>query len=363
MSAKPGSSKLQDIALRRLHSQGLVYAGFRSPAEVLARMGPIQGQDYLGAKWSLGLRLADGTDAAVERALDERTIVRSWVLRGTLHLVAAADLGWLLRLVAPRLIAGNARRYRELELDEATLRRGNDLLAEALREAGQLDRRQLLSMLERNGISTAGQRGVYLLQRASLDGLICQTAARRNVPIFISTDGLPPGDMDREQALAELARRYFASRGPATIRDFTWWSGLAAAEARDALEAVKSELAEETVDGQVYWSGDTNPAATKAPGRAWLLPGFDEYLLAYTDRRASLDSPTYHRPIPLGGMLPQAIVFDGHAVGTWKRRLKKTSVVISPQPFQPLSAAERRALVEAAGHYAKFLGLSAELGK
>ncbi len=362
MSAKPGSSKLQGIALRRLYNQRLVQAGFRSPAEVLARMGPVQGQDYLGAKWSLGLRLADGTDATVERALAEKSIVRSWALRGTLHLVAAADLLWLLGLVAPRLIAGNARRYRELELDEATLRRGNDLLAEALRESGRLDRRQLLSMLERNGISTAGQRGAYLLQRASLDGLICQVTAPRNLPIFVSTDGLPPDRMGREQALAELARRYFPSRGPATIRDFTWWSGLAAAEARDALEAVKPQLAQETVDGQAYWSDASARSARKPSGRAWLLPGFDEYLLAYTDRSASLDSPKYHRPIPLGGMLPQTIVFDGHAVGTWKRTLKKTSVVISPQPFQPLGAAERRALTEAAGRYARFLGLSAELG-
>ncbi len=361
MRANPRETMKEDIAIHRLYSQGLAQAGFRSPAEALAWMGAVQGQDYAGAKWSLGLRLADGSDAGVEQALAEKSILRSWVLRGTLHLVAAADLRWLLALVASRLIAGNARRYRELELDETTMIRGNDILAGALGEAGQLDRRQLFSILERNGISTAGQRGVYLLQRASLDGLICQTTAPHNVPVFVSADGLPAGRMGRDQALAELARRYFTSRGPATLQDFTWWSGLAAADSKAALESVRPQLVEATVDGRTYWSAESARSGKRALGKVWLLPGFDEYLLAYQDRSASLDSPTYHRAAPLGGVLPQAILLDGRVVGTWKRTIKKTSVVIFPDPFEPLGAAERRALAGAAESYARFLGLSAVL--
>jgi hypothetical protein len=358
MKPSPTRSTHQGIAIRRLHSQGLAQAVFNQPADVLAWMGAVQGQDYLGAKWSLGLRMIEATDASVEQALAEKSIVRSWVLRGTLHLVAATDLRWLLALVAPRLIAGNARRYRELELDEATLVRGNDLLAGAVRNAGQLDRKRLLTILERNGISTAGQRGVYLLQRASLEGLICQITAPRNNSIFVSMDGFPPNRLEREQALAELAKRYFRSRGPATLQDFIWWSGLAAAEARAGLEAVRLQLVEETVNGQAYWSAESARTGEAHWEKMLLLPGFDEYLLAYKDRSASLESPLYNRSTPPNGMLPSTIVLGGRVVGTWKRTIKKSSVFISSDPFEMLASEERRALAEAVDRYARFLGLS-----
>ena len=272
---------LQDIAHQRLRSQQIEHTNLKLPGEMVPWLIAVQAQDYAGAKWSLGLRLPECTDADVEAAIAEKTILRSWVLRGTLHFVARTDIHWLLALVAPRIIAGNKRRYRELELDEPTLIRSNDLLMKALQGANQLTCKALLAMLEQNGISTEGQRGIYMLQRASLDGLICQGAVHSNNPNFVKLDEIPHKMMKREEALAELAGRYFTSRGPATLQDFIWWSGLPAAEARVGLDSIQTQLVHETVDDKTFWGSASIKMARDNPQSLYLLPGFDEYLLAY----------------------------------------------------------------------------------
>jgi len=350
------------ITQQRLIHQGIAQARFIQPAEVVAWLVAMQGQDYAGAKWSVGLRLAGGSDSAIEQALADRSIVRTWVMRGTLHLVAAADIGWLLALLAPRLIARNARRYRELELDAPTLARSNTLLAQALEGGVLLDRPALFAMLERNGISTAGQRGVYMLQRASLDGLICQGPAPRNVPTFMLIDGaLPHGRvLEHEQALAELAQRYVTSRGPATLRDFAWWSGLPIGEARAGLEA--AQLTQTDIDGQTYWTAQEYTPSGAASG-VYLLPGFDEYLLGYADRSAALAAEHAPYIVPGGnGIFYPTIISAGRVVGTWKRAFKKGSVVITPSPFAPLDSAQHQGVAAAAERFGAFLGLPAICG-
>jgi hypothetical protein len=349
---------LQDIALQRLYNQQVAQTSFSRPDELLAWLGAVQGQDYAGAKWALGLRLPGSTDAAIEQTIAEQKIVRSWVFRGTLHLVAAADMRWMLALVAQRLISGSARRYHDLELDDATLARSTDLLAKTLQGGHLHSRPELFAVLAQNGLSTAGQRGVHMLQRASLEGLICQGVTQRNQPTFFALDELPASRaMTRDEALAELARRYFISRGPATVQDFAWWSGLSLAEARVGLESVRGQLIQAVVEGQVYYLAPTSSTIQDMPLTAYLLPGFDEYLLAYKDRRAALDEPHYKRSTPTNGMLPNTIVVDGRVVGTWKRTLKKAMVTILPELFHDLSADENSAFRAAAERYAKFLDL------
>jgi hypothetical protein len=356
---------LSKIAIQRLYSQQLAQTSFKLPGEMVAWLGAVQGQDYPGAKWSFGLRLPGSTDAIIEQAIADKTIIRSWVMRGTLHFVAAADIHWLLALVAQRLISGSAHRYKELELDEPTLVHSNNVLAGALQSGKQLTRTELFAILEQNGISTKGQRGVHILQRASLDGLICQGVTQRNNPTFFSFDELPPQTkmFVREEALAELAQRYFISRGPATLQDFIWWSGLSSADARVGLDAIESQLLWETIDGQTYWRSSSAPSKQENLKIAYLLPGFDEYLLAYKDRSASLDVPRYKRTTPTNGMLPATIVIDGRVVGTWKRvlDLKKDRVFIEANPFAAFNEEENNVFALAAGRYGEYLGLSAEL--
>jgi Winged helix DNA-binding domain len=278
-------------------------------------------------------------------------------MRGTLHFVAASDLRWLLALVAPRVIARNARRYSELGLDERTLSRSNAVLADALQGGKRLERSELLSALEHRGISTRGQRAAYMLQRASLDGLICQGVVRRNNPTYVLIEEWLPETraMQPGEAVAELARRYFTSRGPATLQDFVWWSGLRTADARAGLEEIQAHLVQETIGGKTYWL--SRPMPENHSTSVYLLPAFDEYLLGYRDRGASLD-PAHAKALNAGGgMLSPVIVEGGQVVGTWKRAFKKDAAVIEVTTFAPLSEAGERALGAAAERYGRFVGM------
>lgn len=342
------------VGLRRLYHQRITHPPFKNAGEVVSWLGAMQGQDYLGTKWAFGLRLPGSTEADIDRAITNGTIMRTWALRGTLFYVAPADIHWILGLVAPRIIAGNALRYKQLELDEATLTRSTDIIAKALKDGQHLTRNELFDILQANGISTEGQRGVFMLQRAGLERLIYQGEMRRNVTTF---KALGEGKtLPKDEALAELARRYFVSRGPATLADFVNWSGLLISEARAGLESIKSELVEETIDGQSYF---LSPETPKPPEHSlYLLPGFDEFVLGYKDRSAVLEPQFANAICPGGnGMFMSTIVIEGRIVGTWKRTLKKKTVEIALEPFRPLHADEMDVLAEAAERYGAFIGL------
>ena len=347
------------IGLRRLYHQRITHPTFKDAAEVVAWLGAMQGQDYAGTKWSFGLRLPGSTDADIEKSIIDRLIFRVWLLRGTLHYVAPADAHWLLDLFGPRMIKGNARRYGELELDESTLIRSTDLIATALRDGAHLTRTEVLAMLESHDISTTGQRGVYLLQRAGLEKILVQGDVRRNVTTFYS---FPAGNsLPRDAALAELARRYFTSHGPVTFADFVAWTGLLTSDARAGFESIKAELVEEKIDGQAYFS--SQPA--QPPQRVvYLLPGFDEFVLGYRDRTPFLDKQFADRICPGGnGIFNPTIVIDGRIVGTWKRMVKKKTVEIALDPFHPLSRAELDAIHVSAAEFGTYLGLPATISE
>ena len=351
-----------EVARLRLRNQRLASAPLATPADVVRRLGAVQAQDYLGSLWALGLRARRAFEATVERAVADGSIVRSWPLRGTLHFVAAEDLRWMLELAAPRTVARAASRYRQLELDEATFAKSNRVLARALRGGKRLTRPELAAELRRAGIPTDGQRLIHLLNRSALEGLTCYAARRGKQFTFALLDEWAPSArrLEGEEALAELAGRYFKSRGPATLRDFVWWSGLTTADARAGLELAKPRLSREVFGGETYWLPASAPAVADDAPDAHLLPAFDEYTVAYKDRGAVLDPA--HAPLVNagGGILGPTVVVGGRVVGTWKRELKKDSVVISTSLFAALKPSERRAVEEAGHRYGEFLGLSAE---
>ena len=356
--------KGSEIVARRLLSQQIARPAFTALRDLVAYLGAVQAQDYGAVKWAVGLRLTGAaTDASVEKAINEGAVLRTHALRGTWQLVAPADIRWMLELVAPRLIANYATRYRQLELDAAAFRRSNAALAKALRRGGQLTRAELASAIEGAGISTAGQRLAHLLQRAELDGLICGGARRGKQFTYALLDDRAPkpeARLERDEALAELARRYFRSRGPATIDDFKWWSGLAPADARAGLESARSALASSVIGGRTYWHG--KDAAAKTPSRAaFLLPAFDEYLIAYRDRDAVLDPKHVKRLNAGGGMLGPCVVFDGRVIGTWRRTLTRTAVAIDIDWFEVPAPRANQAIAAAARRYGAFLGLEASV--
>ncbi len=350
------------IAVRRLCNQRLAGAGFETPGAVVAWMGAVQAQDYLGSLWALGLRMKTAREEAIEQAIADRTVVRTWPMRGTLHFVAPADVRWMLSLLTPRVIAGQRGRHRQLELDQTDFDRSRDVLTRALEGGRQLTRDAAYETLEAAGISTAGQRGIHILARLAQDGLLCFAARQGKQQTFALLEEWVPAArmLTRDEALAELAERYFTSHGPAALPDFTWWSGLTVADAKLGLELAGPRLEREVVDGQAYWSSAAAPGAGSSPASptAWLLPPFDEYTVAYKDRSAVLD-PAHGGRISGNGIFYPIIVLDGRVAGTWKRAFKKGSVVVTLSPFAPLKKKERQAVAVAADRYGAFLGVPA----
>jgi hypothetical protein len=305
------------------------------------------------------LRMRNAVEADIERALADRTIIRTWPMRGTLHFVAAADARWMLELMTPRIVANNAQRLlRQFDLDENTFARSKELFERELQGGKQLARNAMYRMLEEGGVSAANQRGLHILWRLAQDGVICFGAREGKQQTFALLDDWAPKArrMSRDESLAELAKRYFASRGPATLQDFTWWSGLTTADAGAGLEMAKRSLMQETVNGQTYWLASSMPDTKDPSPAAYLLPAFDEYTVAYKNRSAVLD-PAYTKLANSGnGILYPTIVVNGQVVGTWKRALKKDSLAISTSPFAKLNRADINAINEAATRYGKFLG-------
>ncbi|HSS39919.1 MAG TPA: winged helix DNA-binding domain-containing protein [Polyangia bacterium] len=370
MAARARQSVASDaarIAAHRLAAQGIARHQHADAAGLVGWMGAIQAQDPAGARWAVAMRLAARgvTEAAILRALETGAIIRTHAMRWTWQLVAASDLHWLLPLVAPGLVRRAARRSRELDLDERTFRRSRAALERALAGGAHLTRDELRAALEAAGVSTADERLSHLLGRAELDGLICSGAPRGKSATYALLEARAPrpaAPWPRERALTELARRYFRSRGPATMADFVWWSGLPPAEARTAVQRVEPELARETIAGQPTWRDpEVVPPGRAALAQAYLVPPFDEILVAYKDRAALLDPIHARRLNAGGGMLSPSVLLRGRVVATWRRTLGRAEVAIAVQPFERLTAQDRDAIAAAAGRYAAFLQLKPAL--
>jgi hypothetical protein len=365
-----------------------------SPAQAVEHLCAMQAQDYLGSLWAVGQRCSAGTtDVDVERAIAERRIVRTWPMRGTLHLVAAADVRWLLALLAPRIVARAANRHAGLGLTDADFARAHELFADALAGGRSLTRPDAMALLADNGIDPTGQRGYHVLWMLSQDALLCCGPNEGKQQTFVLLDDWIPratAEQDappRDVALPRLAERYFAAHGPATVEDLAWWSGLNKTETRAAIAGVDGGRIESaTVGGREYWaptgvlrdgaagvgvgrgaasnhaSGEDPPAGasprrSRSPG-VHLLPGFDEYLLGYTDRRPQMAGhyDTFASMVSANGMLSSTVVIDGEVHGIWKRTLKRDRVDVRVRAFRPLAQAERLSIAREAERYGAFLG-------
>jgi hypothetical protein len=323
----------------------------------------VQSQDYGGAKWAVGQRLDGAADADLDRALAEGSILRTHVLRPTWHFVARDDLQWMLALTAPRVLAASGTNRRKLGLTDAVLAKANDVLRQAVEGGAQLTRQELGDALAEAGIDPTGQRLPHLLAAAELEGVLCSGGLRGKQHTYALFDARAPKarPMKREAAITELARRYFASHGPATAKDFAWWSGLTLTDAKSGIERQHPQLQSAELDGQTFWFAPLDGADDKPP-RALLLPNYDEYLVAYADRGALLDAPPPSMLDSRGNVLfNNTLVIDGSVVGTWRRTVKKGEVHLEVTTFAPIPKTASRHVTEAADRYGAFLGLTPRL--
>ena len=353
-----------NIIASRLHNQHISRPDFTTPVEVVQWLGAVQAQDYAAAKWAVGLRMKDGSDAALDRALADGAIIRTHLLRPTWHFVSPADVRWMLELTSRRINAALAYNYRRFGLDPSIFKRSNLALIKALQGGKQLTRLELVSILKQRGIPTDNPGFLHMLMHAELAGIICSGGRRGRQFTYALLDERVPRSLalKRDEALAELARRYFTSHGPATVQDFAWWSGLPVADARSGIGMLKHQMIHEDVDGQTYWFAASTPPLKNIPRTAWLLPNYDEYMVGYADRTVIID-PQHSKKLDgfAGALLNNSLVMDGRIVGAWKRTFKKDAVVIELNLLASLNKTETRSLDAAIERYSGFLGMSAKV--
>ncbi|TPX05254.1 winged helix DNA-binding domain-containing protein, partial [Schumannella luteola] len=250
MTTRPSARDRRHLTGLRLAAQGIAEPRAADPVEAVRAMLALQGQDYLGVLWSAGLRTASATEADVEAAHASGALVRSWPLRGTLHLVAAEDLGWMLSLTGERTVRGAAGRHRQLGLDDADFARAAAIARERLGGGGRADRAELLEAFHAGGVGTEGQRGAHLLGNLAHTGLIVLSG--RTEYALLDEHVPHPRRLDPDAALDELALRYFTGHGPASVPDLAWWSGLPLTPVRAAVARVRDRLDALEVDGVEY---------------------------------------------------------------------------------------------------------------
>jgi hypothetical protein len=348
----------REIARLRLKHQRLVGPSFEKPDEAVRRLGAVQAQDYSGAKWALGLRVPGVTDREVEQAFADGLILRTHIMRPTWHFVAPADIRWMQALTAPRVQTFNKHTYRKCELDGALLTRCNAVLKRALRGGKQRTRDELRGDLERAGIVTGDTlRMSCIMINAELEALVCSGARQgKQFTYALLDERVPPvKPIPRDEALAELARRYFSTRGPASAKDFAWWSGLSMVDVRKGVDSLGTEFEQETINGQPCWF---IPAAAegKLPVSAHLLPNYDESFIALKDRSAMMAAVSHVEDREkIIAFFAHIVVVGGQAVGGWKRIQGKNETVVELNLLTSLTKTETRAVEAAARRYGEFL--------
>jgi winged helix DNA-binding protein len=347
-----------EIIKLRLCNQQLAETKFIKPGEVVSWMGAMQSQDYGMAKWAIGLRLPGSDDTTIERAFNEGKILRTHVLRPTWHFVTPKDIRWMLELTAPRILSSLAHNDRHLSLDKKVLKKTNDVLAKALEGGKQLTRDEVKAELQRARIDTSELRFIHLLEHAELDRIICSGAKiGKQFTYALFDERASAKTLERDEALAELTKRFFTSRGPATIHDFAWWSGLSVADAKKGMEMIKRKFNKAIINGKEYFFQASSAFKNEMAQTALLLPNYDEYIVSYKNRAEAIDRK--HLAViskERNAVFTNSILIDGKIEGIWQRIVKGAFILIKTKSFSTLSKTKQKLVTSAANRYSKFFG-------
>jgi hypothetical protein len=349
----------RELLRLRQSTQRIHPAAAGSVTETVRHLLAVQAQDFAQSLWAVALRTKNSTRSDVLAALERGEIVRTLPIRGTLHLVAAEDLRWILSLTAARLLQGAVTRNSRLGLDPATLDRAEAVTRREL--AGRsMSRDEFIKLLGRSGVSTEGERGYHVIFYLAQLSLVCWGPPSGSQQALVLVDDWIPAQrpLGKDAALAQFALRYFSSHGPATERDFAWWTKLTLADVRAGMAAVRDELTELTYRGTSYWIATSELDAAsggRAASAVHALPGFDEYLLGYQDRLLPVAAEHFERVVPgSNGIFLPTIVASGRVVGTWRRTPKSKTAEIEPDHFEAANAGQLASFAKAAKRYARF---------
>jgi hypothetical protein len=345
----------------RLASQLLASADEPDVPAVVERMLAMQGQDFPAVCWAIGARASRARLADVYDAFDAGILVRSWPLRGTLHVIPSADLRWMLSITATRQVRAARRRHADLGLDATVIERARDVAVEALSGGRALDRAAFLTRLQEAGIDTDGQRGYHIIWYLGMTGILVWGPMHGpNQLLVLADEWLPASDpVERDEALGRFLVRYLAGHGPASLDDFAWWAGITKADATTALNEKRAELVELSFNGDTLWAPADGHDNGRQPSKAMaMLPAFDEYLLGYRDRSRVLAPEHGDAVVPGGnGIFQPLLLSHGKVVGTWRRAVERDALKIRPLPFGPLPHTASASLRSAAARYGRFLGI------
>lgn len=342
----------------RLRSLLLDASPIDSVAGIVSWFGAMQAQDVNSALWSFGVRLPGVSLAEVNGALEDRSVLRTWPMRGTVHFVPSADAHWMLELMGSRALAGAAKRRATIGLDERTADRAVDILGSALAGGGRLTRAECMAALASGGVEVVGQQGYHLLWFAAQRGVTAIAPHAGKEQTFVLLDEWVPEPFrpSREEALGLIALRYFRSHGPAPRKDFAGWTGLTMTDCKAGIAVASDALETVDVDGEeMIVAAGAEPATP----RGWLaLPGFDEYMLGYKDRSLMAGPAELAAIVPGGnGVFRSTIVRDGRVVATWTRTLTAKKVTVTVEPLVTFSSRDVSAVTEALEPYASYLGV------
>jgi hypothetical protein len=331
--------KLSDISNIRLINQQISVLKFKSVREIANWMGAIQAQDFSMSKWAVGIRLINPTDKLIETAFDRGEILRVHLLRPTLHLVSADNIRWLLNLTASGIKARLKSRQKELDLTESLLKKCNRIIRDSLKGENHLTREELVAILAKAKVPLENQRAYHILVMSELDGISCSGRIKGGKQTYALLDERVPKtkDLTKEESLRKIAGIFFSSRGPATIQDFIWWSGLSVADSKNALEIAKPDLVSEKSNSEIYWFSNHYPYSNDEKISTYLLPAFDEFLISYKNRTASVPLKYRKKTVSDNGIFWPIIVVDGQVRGLWNRTIKKDKVIIEAKLFAPVN--------------------------
>ena len=358
----------QEVRVARMSCLLLAQPVTRTPQEVVQWFGAMQAQEVTSGHWSLGARCEGSTEATILAAFERREIVRTWPMRGTIHMVPAADVRWMLELTGVRALAGAARRREQLGLTLQNADRAAGILADALRVTPVMTRAEAVERLAADGLDVAEQRSYHLLWYAAQIGVTCIGPQRGSDQTFVLLEHWAPKQvpLTRTEALTELLFRFVRSHGPVGLREFVGWTGLTLSDAKVASTANAGRLRPLASEAGEVWVTEetaTRIAAnelTRQPVVA--LPGFDEFMLGYKDRSLHVPAGSMDRIVPGGnGVFRATVVADGMAIATWKRTLKGDRVAIDVEPFTNIKPALSKQVKAAFVPYGHFLGNQPEV--
>ncbi len=352
-----------NISSLRSFNQQITVSKFKTAKEIAGWLGAIQAQDYNMAKWALGIRLQNSTEIVINNEIDSGSIIRTHLLRPTWHIVSSNDIYWIQELTAPQIKSSLKYRDKQLGLTDTIFRKCNKIFEKTLRDRNHKTREELIQELINAKIEVDNNRASHIFLRAEIDGIICGGKQKGGKPTYaILAEWVPIKNRTyRDEALKELALRYFTSRGPATVQDFSWWSGLSSSNSKLALELNKSNLISETIENKTFWFVDSSNMPKPINKEIYLLPAFDEFLISYRDRSASLLSIDNKKTISDNGIFYPTILMGGQIIGTWKRNVKDNHIILTINLFKTGNPDFGKIYNKSTSRYSKFYDKETEI--